>query len=193
MGPPYIWLSDRIIRPELTVIFVSCFLQVALQGWTLTRKHTVHRLCAFKISSKRHQGKNPSIYEGKFNFPFYFYFSCNQCRTLKAGSILFAMHDVLKGIRRFIALLVMLIGKTCWNSLWKFQMTLNGKTIISHVYFTNIGTFTLPESENGYKTQWDSVLVSLSLGSMNTSTQFYRSHFYRSPYQSRCRAAWRYS
>ena len=80
----------------------------------------------------------------------------------KTGSILFAMYDVLKGIRRFIALLVMLIGKTCWNSLWKFQMIWNGKTIISHVYFTNIGTFTLPDSENGYKRQWDSVLVSLS-------------------------------
>ena len=126
MGPPYIWLPDRIIRPELTVIFVSCFLQVALQGWTLTRKHTVHRLCALKISSKRHQGKNPSIYEGKFNFPFYFYFSCNQCRTLKTESILFAMHDVLKGIRRFIALLnmiwhYMLVRKTLLDLLMKIS------------------------------------------------------------------------
>ena len=120
MWPLYIWLSDRIICPELTVIFLNCFLQVALQGWALTRKHTVHRLCTLKISSKRHQGKNPSIYEGKFNFPFmYFYFSCNQCRTLKIGSILVAMHDVLKGIRRFIALLVMLILKTSNHLEWQ--------------------------------------------------------------------------
>ena len=63
-----VWLSAKIIGPELTVIFLNYFLQVALQGWTPTRKHTIHWLCTLKINSKRHQGKNPSIYEGKFNF-----------------------------------------------------------------------------------------------------------------------------